>query len=416
MKVPFTLSMAWRESRGSRRRLALYVGAVSLGVAALVAINSFSANVTASVRAQARTLLGADLELRSRTPFTDSIEAVLDSVARSGVRLGRVTSFGSMVLAPRTGHTRLLEVRAVAGGFPFYGTIRTDPPGLWTAFRDSREVLVDPAVLVQLEIAPGDTVYIGDARFVIRGVVTGAPGDVGLRTALGPRVFLPERFLAETNLLRFGSRARYRVFLELPDEAAVQRFLNRHNALFERHRIRSETVAEQEEDLTDALGRLARYLGLVGLIALLLGGLGVGSAVSVFVKDKLDSAAVLRCLGAPPRTVLAIYLLQAVALGLAGAAAGVLLGIAVQAVLPIVVRQFLPLEVSVAVNWSTVLTGLGIGAATAGLFALLPLLRLKDVPPLRALRREFDAAPQAGGPWRLVVYAALLAGLVALSL
>ncbi|MGH7521816.1 MAG: ABC transporter permease, partial [Gemmatimonadales bacterium] len=134
--------MAWRESRRSRRRLALYVSAVSLGVAALVAINSFSANVAAAVRGQARELLGADLELRSRQPFPDSIEMVLDSVAAA-----RVTSFGSMVLAPRTGLTRLFEVRAVSGGFPYYGTIQTDPANLWRELQSGRHVLVDPAVL-----------------------------------------------------------------------------------------------------------------------------------------------------------------------------------------------------------------------------------------------------------------------------
>lgn len=408
----FTLLMALRESRRSRRRLALYLSAVSLGVAALVAINSFSANVSAAVRAQARELLGADLELRSRGPFPDSIETVLDSAAAA-----RVTSFGSMVLAPRSGLTRLFQVRAIDGGFPFYGIILTEPPGLWARFQAARGVLVDPAVLVHLDARVGDTVSIGDSRFPILGVVTDAPGDVGLRTAIGPRVFLPAQYLGETNLLRFGSRAQYRAYLRIPDGAALQQFLNRHNALFERHRIRTETAAEEEADISEALGRLARYLGLVGLVALLLGGLGVGSAVSVFVREKLGGAALLRCLGAPARTVLAIYVIQAVALGTLGAAAGVVLGLAVQMVLPLVVADFLPVRVSVAVDWPTVWAGLGIGATTAAAFALLPLLRLKDVPPLRALRREFDASPTRSlrDPWRIAVIAALLAGLVLVS-
>ena len=412
--VTFIFTMAWRESRHSRRRLALYLAAVSLGVAALVAINSFSANITAAVRAQARELLGADLELRSRQPFPDSIEAVLDSAAAA-----RVTSFGSMVLAPRSGLTRLFEVRAITGEFPFYGTIRTAPPDLWLRFREGPQVLVDPAVLVHLDARVGDTVLVGDARFTIAGVVTDAPGDVGLRTAIGPRVFLPAQYLGETNLLRFGSRAQYRAYLRIPDGAVLQRFLNDHNALFERHRVRSETAAEEEEDISEALGRLARYLGLVGLVALLLGGLGVGSAVSVFVREKLDGAALLRCLGAPARTVLAIYVVQAVALGTLGAAAGVALGLLVQMTLPAVVGDFLPVRVSVAVHWPTVLVGLAIGVATAAAFALLPLLRLRDVPPLRALRREFDATDSrtAGRPGgRALVIAVLLAGLVLVSI
>jgi putative ABC transport system permease protein len=414
VRLPFALALAWRESRGSRRRLALYLGSVSLGVAALVAINSFGANVKTSVQAQARTLLGADLELRARAPFPDSVEAVLDSVRRSGVPLARVTSFASMVLAPRTGRTRLIEVRAVSGEFPFYGTVETDPPGLWTTFRAARAVIVDPAVLVYLDARVGDTLTIGDAQFVAAGVVTSAPGDAALWTAIGPRVFLPAQFLGETNLLRFGSLAQYRAYLKLPDDA-VQRFLNRHNALFQRHRIGNETVAEQEEDLTRAIGRLARYLGLVGLVALLLGGLGVGSAVNVFVGDKLDSAALLRCLGARQRTVLAVYLLQAIALGLVGAGVGVVLGLLVQAALPMVLGGLLPLEISVALQWSPILAGLGIGVGTAVLFALPPLLRLQAVSPLRALRRDLDGGGRASRLWRLAVYGALFAGLIALS-
>ena len=407
----FVLTMALRESRRSRRRLALYLSAVSLGVAALVAINSFSANVTAAVHGQARALLGADLELRSRQPFPDSIEAVLDSVSAA-----RVTSFGSMVLAPRSGLTRLFEVRAVSGGFPYYGTIRTDPPNLWSELQSGRQVLVDPAVLVHIDAAVGDTVLIGDSRFTIAGVVTDAPGDVGLRTAIGPRVFLPAQYLGETNLLRFGSRAQYRAYVQFADGAALQPFLNSHNALFQRHRIRTETAAEEEEDTSQALGRLARYLGLVGLVALLLGGLGVGSAVGVFVREKLDGAALLRCLGASARTVLAIYVIQAVALGVLGAAAGVVLGLAVQMILPAIVGDFVPVKVSVAVHWPTVWAGLAIGAGTAAAFALLPLLRLKDVPPLRALRRETDGRTAGRPDGQILVIGVLLAGLVLVSI
>lgn len=416
MRLPFVLVMAWRESRRGRRRLALYLSAVSLGVAALVAINSFGANVTASVRAQARTLLGADLELSARGPFPTPIETLLDSLQRSGTPLARVTSFASMVLAPRTGRTRLFEVRALDGAFPFYGVVETDPPGLWQSFRDARRVLVDPAVLIHLGAVVGDTVSVGEARFAVAGVVTRAPGDVGLRTAIGPRVFMPARYLDETRLLQVGSRAQYRAYAVFVQEAQVQRFLNRNNALLREHRVGNETVAEQEEDLTRVLGRMARYLGLVGLVALLLGGLGVGSAVSVFVRDKLDGAAVLRCLGARPRTVLAIYLLQAVVLGLLGAIAGVLLGLFVQAILPRVLGDFLPLDVAVSIDWSTVAAGLVVGASTAALFALPPLLRLREVSPLRALRRDLDGGGPASRPWRLAVYGALLIGLVSISL
>jgi putative ABC transport system permease protein len=391
------------------------LSSVSLGVAALVAINSFSANVTAAVHAQARSLLGADLELRSRKAFTPPVDTLLDSLARAHVPVARVTSFASMVLAGRTGRTRLFEVRAVEGGFPFYGTIETDPPGLWNRFRSGHDAVVDPAVLISLDAKVGDTVSVGDASFVLAGVITSSPGDVGLRTAIGPRVFIPARYLSETNLLRFGSRGQFRAYLELPGPP-LQHFLNQHTGFFRKHSVGYDTVAEEEANLSDALGRLARYLGLVGLVALLLGGIGVGSAVNVFVKEKLDTAALLRCLGAGQRTVLSIYLLQALALGFAGAAAGVVLGLVVQTALPLVVKDFLPLTVAISVDWSTVLAGLAIGVATAGLFALLPLLDLRAATPLRALRHEFDAGQARRDPLRFLAYAALLAGVVFLSL
>ena len=388
--MPFSLVMAWRESRRSRRRLALYMSAVSLGVAALVAINSFSANVAASVKGQAKGLLGADVEIRSRGEWTKPMADLLDSLSGAGVPISRVTSFASMVLSPRTGLTRLVEVRAVTGGFPFYGSIDTDPPGLWGGLQARRGMLVDPAVLIQLNARVGDTLTVGDARFPVSGIITSAPGDIGIRTAVGPRVFMPGQYLAETDLLRFGSRAQYRAYLQMPDDKGTQRFLNRHNRVFRANNASYGTADDQEEQVTRILDQLARYLGLVGLIALLLGGIGVASAVHVFVKEKLDTAALLRCLGAKQRTVITIYLLQALTLGLLGAVVGVALGVIVQATLPHVVRDFLPLDVVISIDWTSVLAGLAIGTGTAAIFALLPLLALRDVTPLRAIRHEFE--------------------------
>ena len=416
MRVPFTLAMAWRESRSSRRRIGLYMGSVSLGVAALVAINSFGENVSASISEQSRALLGADLELRRRSPFPPAIDSLLDSLQARGVPTSRVTTLGSMVLAPATDLTRLFEIRAVSGGFPYYGTITTDPADLWFGFRNAPQALVDPAVLIHLDAQIGDTLRIGLADFTIAGVVTNLPGDVGLRTAIGPRVFLPDQYLEQTGLLERGARARYRAYLQISDNKALQGFINGHNALFDEYRVGFDTVGEEEEDLTHELGALAKYLGLVGLIALLLGGMGVASAVHVFAKEKLDTAAVLRCLGARDGSVLSVYLLQAGALGLLGAILGVVLGLVVQRTLPAIVGEFLPLEVAVSIDLPTVAAGLAIGVWVAMLFALLPLLALRKVTPLRALRHDTTVDRSALDPWKLAAYAALAAGVLLLSL
>ena len=416
MNLPFSLRMARRESRSTRRRLVLYIAAITLGVAALVAINSFRANVTRAVREQARDLLGADLQLRSRWKYPAEVEAAIDSIVAAGVDVSRVTTFSSMALATRSGLTRLLQVRAVSGGYPYYGEIETEPVRLWQAFRASRSVLVDPAVLIQLDALVGDTLAIGEARFIIAGTVTSVPGDIGLRSAVGPRAYIPAEYLEETGLLRFGSVARYLAYLRFDDPAEVDRFLQAQDSLFEANRIGDTTVEEYEEDLTQGLDQLASFLGLVGLVALLLGGVGVASGVHVFVTEKLDTAAVLRCLGARQRQVFAIYLWQAAAMGLTGASLGVLLGIGVQAGLPLIVQDFLPLEVPFRVDLPSVAAGLGIGLGVAVLFALLPLLRIRDVAPLRALRRDFETVRKRFDAARVVTYAALAVSLVTLTL
>jgi putative ABC transport system permease protein len=413
--MSFTLRMVQREGRSSRRRLALYMGSITLGVAALVAINSFRTNVTDAIGVQARELLGADLELSGRQPFDSTVTALLDSIARSGVPVARVTSFASMALARNSGGTRLVEVRAVEPGFPFYGAMETDPTGAWPGLQDGHHALVDPALLIQLRTAVGDTLAVGEARFVITGTIVRSPGEIALRTAIGPRVYIPAADLGETRLLRTGSLARYLAYLKLQPPAAVERFLNAHHTMFRAHHVGYDTVAEREAELTRSLDILARYLGLVGLMALLLGGVGVASAVNVFARQKLPIAAVLRCLGATQRTVFAIYLLQAAVMGFAGAAVGVALGVIVQWQLPRLLADFLPIAVAAGVDWRSVAAGLGIGVWVAVVFALLPLLSIRNVSPLAALRRDVEPLPIRAEPGHLAAYAALAASVVALS-
>jgi len=330
VNLRFVIAMVRRESRGATRRLGLHTLSVAVGVGALVAINSFRANLTDSVRTQARSILGADLELRRNQPFPDSVTAAIDSAVAAGSQVSYRTSFASMALAPATGQARLIQAVAITPGFPYYGAVVTQPAGLWPSLNDDRHVLVDPAVLIQLGVRPGDSLRVGDVTFAILGAVTEYPGRVSLQSAIGPRVYLPMRWLDATNLIRRGSRAFYTASLEMPSAANVRRFLYYNKTLLDSARVRDETVDETESDLTEAFDTLGRFLGLVGLAALLLGGIGVASAVHVYVRSRLDAVALLRCLGASSGTVMAIYLSQALLVGLAGATLGTALGLGVQ--------------------------------------------------------------------------------------
>jgi putative ABC transport system permease protein len=340
---------------------------------------------------------------------------LIDSLESNGARVSYVTNFASMALARRTGKTRLVEIRAVAGGFPYYGSIETDPPGHWNSLQRSRLALVDPAVLVHLDVELGDTVSIGTGAFVIYGVLSKVPGEFGFFAAFGGRVYIPAAYLDETGLLTTGSRTVYRAMLAFDDETAVDGFVESHESLLRDQQVRHNTATEREQDFIQAMDHMSRFLGLVGLVALLLGGIGVASAVHVFVKSRLPTIAILRCLGAPQPTVFSIYLLQASLLGIAGSAIGVVLGVVVQLNLPRVLRNFLPLTVPVAPEWPILATGLAIGAWVAAIFALLPLLEVRNVSPLLALRREYDESP-ARGRQRLTAYVAIVITMVGLSM
>ena len=409
----FVLAMAWREGRAAKRRTLFLTIAIAVGVGALVAINSFADNLRVSVRQQAQALLGADLALSSGARLSPASEATLQEVRKAATTRGqapalaRVTSFPAMAWAPASAGTRLVQVAAVEPGYPFYGTIETSPSGEWARLGETGGVLVDPSLLVSLSASVGDTLALGEGRFVIRGTVLSVPGDVGVRTALGPRAFIPAAHVEETKLLTFGSRARYEVFLKLPAGADAQRLADRFRPVLATERVNVRTVSEDQRRLNETLSRLGNYLGLVALIALLLGGLGVASAVHVFIKRKMETVAVLRCLGAGPRTVLAVYLVQSAVVGLLGSLAGAALGAIVQLALPRIFIDLLPVDVAYRLSWRALASGVVLGLWVALAFSLLPLLAVRRVSPLAVLRRPFEEDVTPRDPAQVVAALAL---------
>ncbi len=301
----------------------------------------------------------------------------------------REVSFPSMARFPAsgdgTGRTRLAQIRALEGPYPLYGRVRTTPA------QAARQIgragaLVDATLLLQMEAAVGDSVQVGGRTYPIVGRVDGVPGQTDVASLVGPRVYLPLADLDST-LLGFGSRVRYTVGYRFDNpEAGLAAAVPR----LDDADVRYETAGEEQEEVSEASGYLTRFLSLVGFVALLLGGIGVASSVSVYVAEKAETVATLRCLGVSSWRVLTVYAVQALALGLVGAALGAALGIGVQRLLPLVLEGFLPVDVSNRVVPRALLEGLGVGLAAALLFALLPLVRVRRVPPLRALRADAE--------------------------
>ena len=207
---------------------------------------------------------------------------------------------------------------------------------------------MDPAVLTQLDATVGDSLVVGDTGVRIVGTVEGLPTDVGFQSAVGPRVWMSGEQLRGAGLLEFGSLARYKRYIALPGDIEAGELWVRYGPIFRGYDVGFTTAREQARDLTSALDYLGSYLGLVGLGALLLGGVGVASAVHVYVREKATTVAVLRCLGARQWPVVTAYVMQALALGVIGSVAGAVIGIVTQHLLPFLLADALPVTIRTA--------------------------------------------------------------------
>ena len=410
---PWTWRMAWRDSRTSRRKLLLYASSIVLGVAALTGVGSLGKNLERAIAEQAKGLLGADLVLNSRQAFGPQHEALF---RRIGGEQSREVAFSSMVYFPRTEGTRLVQVRALEGGFPYYGALQTDPPEAVRAFRRGGGALVEDALMTQFGARVGDQVRLGELNVPIIGRLQKVPGETVAFATIAPRVYINMSDLPRTGLMGEGSLVRYRVYFKLPPQVDPEALERQLRPDLDELRLSCTTVAERTRDLGRAMDNLYYFLNLVGFIALLLGGVGVASGIHVHIKQKLGTVAVLRCLGGTIGKTFSIYLAQGIALGAFGALAGAGLGIGIGAVLPRVLSDFIPFAFDFRTSWSAIAMGAGIGFAVCLLFTLFPLLTVRKVSPLAALRVAVEQGAAARDPLRWLAGLLLAGGVLAFAL
>ncbi len=383
------LKMAWRDSRRSRSRLFLFISSIILGVAALVAIQTFSDNLQQDIDEQARTIIGADLVLNSNRQFPPDILAIIDSI---GGEQSSQVSFASMVFFPKSQGTRLVDVRAIKGNFPYYGEIDTDPPQASRRFQESKQALVDRTLLLQFSSSTGDSIRVGALGFGISGSVLDAPSQTGITATVAPPVYIPLQYLESTGLIKKGSRIRYSRFFKFDDPSQVGAVMEAVRPRLEKEDIDIDTVQSTKEGLGETFENLTKFLSFVAFAALLLGCIGVASSVHIYVKEKLDTVAVLRCIGAKGPQALWIYLCQIMVMGFLGSVIGAVGGSALQLLLPTVFSDFLPLEVSLSISWQAIFNGIVIGLTISILFALVPLIKVRRISPLRVLRAGYESA------------------------
>ena len=398
--MSFVLRMAMRELRASWRRLLFFFICVAIGVGAIVALRSVIQSVRYGLMREARTMIAADVIVTTNRPWTTEVRAEVEQRLAEAPVLDRTESIETTTMV-RAEHgedvARMVELRGVEAGFPFYGTLTLRDGATYThqLLRD-HGALVGPELLVQLGIARGDRIMVGGQPFTVRGVIDREPGRRVGAFSFGSRVLIDLADLRATGLLAFGSRASNQILLTVRDDGVTPLTRRLRRDLRDSF-VRARSYKALEDDIGDDLARAENYLSLVGFVIVVLGGIGVWSVTRVFVRQKIRSVAILKCVGATTGQVLATYVLQVVLLGLAGSLMGVALAALGIAAIPDSLTASFG-GAAYGLTWSAVLQGLSVGLLVSLLFALVPLLEVRRVKPLLLLRGGDSSAASQPAP------------------
>lgn len=387
MKLSFIVKTALRDSRKNRGKLALFMSSIICGIAALVAINSFNHNLVKDVNEQSKTLLGADMVISGNRPAVESLQIMMDSL--EGPKSSEIELF-SMSFLPKTEESQFVRIKGLEGDFPYYGKLNTIPIKAGSAFKTDRTALVEESMMLQYNLNPGDSIKLGQATFKIGGLLKNVFGSLGAGSSFAPTIYIAKKHLDETELIQPGSMVDYGYYYKLPEGFDADEWEDQRREQFRNETFRITTMEDQRENLNEAFSNLNSFLNLVALVALLLGCIGVASSVMIYVREKMSSIAVFRCLGMKGNHAFLIYFIQIVGLGFIGVVIGAALGSAIQVYLPVVLGDFLPYAVDMEISWRAIFQGLSIGLVVSVLFALIPLLAIRNVSPLRTLRASFE--------------------------
>ena len=402
----FVARMVGRELRGAWQRLVFFFVCIAIGVAAIAAIRSIIDRVTEVFARESRAMTGADAIVQSGRPWDAATTALVDAEARraGATHESQVVETATMLrTAAPSGATRLVELLAVDPAYPIYGAFTLEDRRPYAhALLANRGVLIRPELAAQLDLKVGDAVQIGQARFEVRGIIVAEPGRSAGSFSLGPRVVMDRADLAATELLGFGSRARYRRLLQVP-EPALAGLVSRLKGRFTQSFITVRTYHDTEARVREQIEAAQHFLGLVGYVILVLGGIGVWSVTRVFLQQKRTSIAALKCLGATSARILTVYVVQAFVLGIAGSVLGLALAAVGLGFVPDGALAALG-DVSLTLSWGAGVHALILGTLVSVGSALVPLAGIRRVKPLSLLRDQAEAPPstpgQGGAAWR----------------
>lgn len=387
--------MAWRDSKASYKRLTLFMSSIILGIAAVVSIQSFSENLKLNINLQSKSLMGADFLIDGRQAPNERVKSILDSLGGADAQ---EINFSSMVLFSKNGSTKLVDIIALDGGFPFYGKMETEPVSAGEAYQKENGALVDATVMLQFGIKPGDSIKIGSITLPITGSLISAPGNSGFSSSIAPPVFIPYHLVEKTGLIQTGSRLEYQYYFVAKADTDLEEMSKILHPILDAEDYDLDTHFETSQRLGRSYENFGIFLNLVAFIALLLGCVGIASSVHIYIKEKLKDVAILKCLGATVNQTFSIYLIQISMIGLLGGILGSLGGLLLQELFPLLFVDYFPFDIEISISIWPVIMGVLLGVFMSVLFALLPLLESRIVSPLRVLRIDDEIVKKSIRP------------------
>ena len=419
-QLPLALRLALREMRGGLRGFYIFLACIALGTAAIAGVNSVSAAITQAIGTQGQTLLAGDVRFELTNRFATPEEmAYFESLGDVSLSTG----LRSMARLADGSDQALVEARGVDGLYPLYGTLETAPEKpaaeLFAKTGDAYGAVVAPLLLDRLGLAVGDEILLGTARLKVTATLVREPDAVSEGFGFAPRLLLSEEALRATGLVQTGSLVKNAYRIRLADPALPLAGIRAAaGKAFPSAGWSIRTADAAAPSLTANITRFSQFLTLVGLTALIVGGVGVANAVRAYLDSKRSVIATFKCLGAPASLVALVYLAQIALI----AAAGILIGLVAGALMPMVAMRFLegilPVPAEVALYPSALVLAAVFGLLTAFAFAVLPLGHARAVPATALFREQgFEARGLPGWPYLLGagLLLAALAGLAVLT-
>jgi len=382
--LPLAMRLAWRDLRGGIAGFYIFIACIALGVAAIAAVRTVSGSLTDALAREGQVLLGGDVEAslihRRATPSEQGLLLPWGEVSE-------IATLRAMARAPDRDGQALIDIKAVDGAYPLFGAIRFENDVLLATALAGNGVAIGPGLAAQLGVQPGDTIRIGEALLTVSAIIASEPDAVSGGAAFGPRVLMSLETLKATGLDQPGSLIRWHYRIKLPDPDTIA-FRAGMSAPLTAAGFEIRDRNDPSPGIKRAIDRLASFLTLAGLAALLTGGIGVATAVAAFVDRKHKVIAIYKALGAPARLVNAAMLIQVMLFTAIGIAVGILIGTLAPMVGIQAFGASLPIKLDIGFQPGAALIAAAYGVLTALVFILWPLGRANQVRAAELFRES----------------------------